>query len=228
VPTGLLSCWALFKDCMDVSCMCELFKLGVLFRCKSLLQIWSIGWKVLRRRWVGGPQHAQQQTGQMNILGLPPLFLEMSVCRPTIVPRYLHLNLSKHVMHNVSRLPLRVLWKLRQQRGLMMVLAYVTNVLLMMNIIRTRCMLFYFAKTNELWAEETFFFSVNAFFWGFFSSPSLFAATSQQPTFIITFLSRTLDSFQRWSSEAPNKGTLGKWLEYLRRNWLISSLGAMS
>ena len=146
----------------------------------------------------------------------------------TIVPRYLHLNLSKHVMHNVSRLPLRVLWKLRQQRGLMMVLAYVTNVLLMMNIIRTRCMLFYFAKTNELWAEETFFFSVNAFFWGFFSSPSLFAATSQQPTFIITFLSRTLDSFQRWSSEAPNKGTLGKWLEYLRRNWLISSLGAMS
>jgi hypothetical protein len=36
---------------------------------------------------------------------------------------------------------------LRQQSGLKMVLTYVTNVLVKVNIIRTRCMLFYFAKT---------------------------------------------------------------------------------
>ena len=36
---------------------------------------------------------------------------------------------------------------LRQQRGLKLVLAYVTNVLVKMNKFRTRCMLFYFAKT---------------------------------------------------------------------------------
>jgi hypothetical protein len=33
---------------------------------------------------------------------------------------------------------------------------------------------------------------------------------------------------QRWSSEAPNRGSLRMWLEYLRRNWLISCLGAIS
>jgi hypothetical protein len=37
----------------------------------------------------------------------------------------------------------------RQQRGLKMVLAYVTNVLVKMNMFRTRCMLFYYAKTIE-------------------------------------------------------------------------------
>ena len=37
---------------------------------------------------------------------------------PINVPRYLHLDLSKHVMRNVSRLRLRVYtWKLRQQHG---------------------------------------------------------------------------------------------------------------
>jgi len=35
---------------------------------------------------------------------------------------------------------------LRQQRGMKMVLAYVTNVLVKRNMFRTRCMLFYFAK----------------------------------------------------------------------------------
>jgi len=38
---------------------------------------------------------------------------------------------------------------LRQQRGLKMVLAYVTSVLVKMNMFRTRCMLFYVSKTIE-------------------------------------------------------------------------------
>ena len=36
------------------------------------------------------------------IFGLPPLFLEMSERIPTIVPLHLHLDLSKHVVCNVS------------------------------------------------------------------------------------------------------------------------------
>ena len=39
VPAGLLNCQALFKDCVGVSHMYELFKLGVLFPYKSLLWI---------------------------------------------------------------------------------------------------------------------------------------------------------------------------------------------
>ena len=35
---------------------------------------------------------------------------------------------------------------------------------------------------SSLWAEETFFLSVYTFFRGLFSSPTLFAATGQQPT----------------------------------------------
>jgi len=30
---------------------------------------------------------------------------------------------------------------------------------------------------------------------------------------------------QWWSSEVPNRGALGMWLEYMRRNWLFSSSG---
>jgi len=41
------------------------------------------------------------------ILGLPSLFLEMSVGMPINVPRYLHLDLSRHVMRNISRFRLR-------------------------------------------------------------------------------------------------------------------------
>jgi len=48
-----------------------------------------------------------------------------------------------------------------------------------------------------LWAEETLFLPVYTFFWGLFSSPTLFAATGQQPSnlFMISFLSRTIDFF---------------------------------
>jgi len=41
------------------------------------------------------------------ILGLPSLFLEMSVCRLMYHGSYLHLDLSKYVMHNISRFCLR-------------------------------------------------------------------------------------------------------------------------
>ena len=63
------------------------------------------------------------------ILGLPSLFLEMSVCQLNyhgisilICPNMLCAILADFAC-------VRILWKLRQQRGLKMVLAYVTNVL---------------------------------------------------------------------------------------------------
>jgi len=39
MPAGLLNCCALSKDCVGVNYMYELFKMGVLFPCKKLLQI---------------------------------------------------------------------------------------------------------------------------------------------------------------------------------------------
>ena len=52
-------------------------------------------------------------------------------------------------------------------------------------------------RPSSLWAEDTFFLSVYTFFWGLFSSPTLFDATGQQTTnlFMISFLSRTIDFF---------------------------------
>jgi len=44
----------------------------------------------------------------------------------------------------------------------------------------------------SLWAEETLFLSVFTFFWGLFSSPTLFAATG---LFMISFLSKTIDFY---------------------------------
>jgi len=41
---------------------------------------------------------------------------------------------------------------------------------------------FILPRPSSLWAEETFFLSVYTLFWGLFSSPTLFAATGQQPT----------------------------------------------
>jgi len=55
----------------------------------------------------------------------------------------------KNYVGSEKPLPTLIKEKLRQQRGLKMVLAYVTNVLVKMNMFRTRCMLFYFAKTIE-------------------------------------------------------------------------------
>ena len=83
---GRLNCWALFKDCVGVSCMYELFKLGVLFPCKSLLQIWSasnasIGREVFGETLSWWTPTRTTKNWPLIILGLQPLFLEMSVCR---------------------------------------------------------------------------------------------------------------------------------------------------
>jgi len=69
---------------------------------------------------------------------------------PINVLRYLHLDLSKHAIRNISRFCLRAhTLKVEAAAGLRIILAYVTNVLVKMNMFRTRCMLFYFAKTIE-------------------------------------------------------------------------------
>jgi len=53
-------------------------------------------------------------------------------------------------------------------------------------------------RPSSLWAEETLFLSVFTFFWGLFTSPTIFAETGQQPTChdMMFFLSsRTIDFF---------------------------------
>ena len=68
-----------------------------------------------------------------------------------------------------------------KQRGLKMVLAYVTNIPVKMNMFRTRCMLFYFAKTIELVSWGNIFpFCLHPFL-RTFQQPNPFAATGQQP-----------------------------------------------
>ena len=67
---------------------------------------------------------------------------------PIDLPRYLHLDLSKHVMRNVSRLRLRV-HNLKVEAAAWLEDGSRECDQVKMNIIRTRCMLFYFAKTIE-------------------------------------------------------------------------------
>ena len=91
---------------------------------------------------------------------------------------------------------MRILWKLRQQRGMKMVLAYVTNVLVKMNMFRTRCILFLFAKTIEFvsWGN-TFPFCFHLFL-RTFQQPNPFCCNrSTTNLFMISFLSRTIDFF---------------------------------
>ena len=111
------------------------------------------------------------------------------------VPQYLHLDLSKHVMCNVSNSAcVRILWKSRQQRGLKMVLAYVTNVLV--NMFRTSCMLIYFAKTIEFVSWGNIFPFCLHLFLRTFQQPKLFCCNrSTTNLFMISFFSRTIDFF---------------------------------
>jgi hypothetical protein len=63
-----------------------------------------------------------------------------------------------------------------------MVLAYVTNVLVKMNMLGLRCMLFYFAETIEFVSCGNIFL-LSTFFEAFSAAQAtLFAATGQQPT----------------------------------------------
>jgi len=80
-PAGPLNCWALIKDCVGASHMYELSKLDVLFLSKSLLRIWSIGWEVFGETLSWWTLTCTTTNRPLIILGLPPLFLEMSVCR---------------------------------------------------------------------------------------------------------------------------------------------------
>jgi hypothetical protein len=74
VPAGQLNCWALFKDCVGVSCMYKLFKLGVLFPCKHSLQIWSIGWEVFGETPSWWTPTCTTTNWPLIILGLPHPF----------------------------------------------------------------------------------------------------------------------------------------------------------
>ena len=73
----------------------------------------------------------------------------------------------------------------------------------------------------ELWGLIT---HILVCLWGLFQAGGM---TEKEITSLCC-LSTFAWIFPRWSSKAPNRGTLGMWLKYLRRNWLISSLGAMS
>jgi len=90
----------------------------------------------------------------------------------------------------------RILWKLRQQRGSKMVLAYLINILVKMNMFRTRWVLFYFAKTIGFvsWGNISPF--CVRLFLRTFQQPNLFCCNrSTTNLFMISFLSRTLDVF---------------------------------
>jgi len=125
---------------------------------------------------------------------------------PTTVPRHLNLNLSKHVMRNVSRLrlPAHTL-KVEEQRGLKIFSCIVTNVLVKMNMFRTRCMLFYFAKTIKFELRKQFSFLFTPIFEDFSAAqPFLLQQVnnqlvhdflSQQNTRLFLFLSELMDSF---------------------------------
>jgi hypothetical protein len=86
-------------------------------------------------------------TTTLLILGLPFPF-SSNERMPTIVPRYFYLNLSIHVMHNVSRLRL---WahtlKVQVEAAAWLKDGSRVSDRGKMNMLRTRCMLFYFAKT---------------------------------------------------------------------------------
>ena len=86
-----------------------------------------------------------------------------------------------------------------------MVLAYVTNVLVKMNMFRTRCMLFYFAKTIKFELRKQFSFLFTPIFEDFSAAqPFLLQQVnnqlvhdflSQQNTRLFLFLSELMDLF---------------------------------
>ena len=124
---------------------------------------------------------------------------------PTIVPRYLHPDLSKHVLQmQVDSVCVCIFWKLRQlwtcaltrkhsrvpptwmlltrkfrqQHGLKMAIRVCDQA---MSWWRRTCSeqgacSFILPTPSGSWAEETFFLFVYAFFWGLFSGPTLWGA----------------------------------------------------
>ena len=98
-------------------------------------------------------------------------------------------------------LPLSFGAALIQQRGMKMVLAYVTNVLVKMNMFRTRCMLFSFAKTIEFVnLGNTFPFCFSPFFEDFSAAqPFLLQQVNNQ--LVHDFLSQHNNRFFLFLSE---------------------------
>jgi len=129
---------------------------------------------------------------------------------PINVPRYLHLDLSKHVMRNISRFRLRAhTLKVEAATWLEDGFAYVTNVLVTL-VTLDQCPGEDEHVQNEVHAllicqdhrvcelRKHFSFLFTPFFErGLFSSPTLFAATGQQPTYnrLFLFLSELMDLF---------------------------------
>jgi len=91
---------------VGVSCMYELFKLGMLLPCKSFTAD-------LEHRMRGVWRNAElvDPNAHNNKLATYHSWFAIPFSRnermPINVPRYLHLDLSKHVMRNISRFRLR-------------------------------------------------------------------------------------------------------------------------
>jgi len=111
--------------------------------------------KCLERCWWWIPTRTTTNW-PLIILGLSPYPFSRIERMPINVPRYIHLDLSKHVT--------RILWKLRQQRGLKMFLAYVTNVLVKIKMFRTKCMLFLFYQDHRVCELRKYFPLFTPFF----------------------------------------------------------------
>jgi len=155
----------------------------MLLPCKSLLQIWSIGWEVFGETLSWWTPTRTTTNWPLIILAWFATPFSRNECMLTIVPWYLHLNRSKHVLRNVSRLRLHAhTLKVEAAAWLEDGFRVCDHTNVLMNMFKTRCMLFYFAKTIGLMSWGNIFLSVYTFSWGFLSSPTLFAATGQQPT----------------------------------------------
>ena len=84
VPAGQLNCWAHFRDCVDVSYMYELFKLGMLLPCKNLLQIWSIGWEVFGETLICQDHRVCELRKHFSFL-FTPFFEDFSATQPFLL-----------------------------------------------------------------------------------------------------------------------------------------------
>jgi len=148
---------------VGVSCMYKLFKLGMLLPCKSLLQIWSIGWEVFGETLSWWTPTRTTTNWPPIILGLPSLFLEMSVCR--IMYHGISILICPNMLCNISRF--RYSHTLKVEAA-----AWLEDGSCVYDQCpgedetyseRSACS-FILPRPSSLWAEETFFLSVFTFF----------------------------------------------------------------
>ena len=145
------ACWtaqllSASQYCVSVSHLYQLSKLGVLFPCKSLLQTWSTGCEVFGKTlscWI----LTRTTTSWPTVIHvLLSLFLLLTVCRLLYHGISILICSSMLCTTSLGSTCVRILWKLRQQRGLKVDLAYVTGSLVEMKISKTRCIILYSAK----------------------------------------------------------------------------------